>query len=106
MGTMSVLGRLQDQDYYLQHMKDTMDWIERKMREAEEEAAKAPTLRKRGYDVGIYVEARWLKQLLAEAVAKHQMLLSMQREIFDRAVAGMSLMPQSVVFPNEKESKR
>jgi hypothetical protein len=96
----------QDRDFYLQHMKDTMDWIERKMREAEEEAAKDPTLRKRGYDVGIYVEGRWLKQLLAECVAKHQMLLAMQREMLDRAVAGMALVPQrfDIVDP-EKAGK-
>lgn len=94
-----------DRDYYLQHMKDTMDWVERKMGEAEEEAAKDPTLRKRGYDVGIYVEARWLKQLVAECVAKHQMLEEMQRRMTETACAGLSLMPQQIMLRPEKDGK-
>lgn len=100
---MSVFEERLGRDFYLQHMKDTMDWIERKMREAEEEAAKDPSLRKKGYDVGIYVEARWLKQLVAECVGKHQMLQQAQREMIDRAVAAMSLMPQPIVFPEVKK---
>ena len=66
-------------DYYLHHMKNTMQWIEDKMRDAQEAAAKDPSLHKRGYDVGIYVEGRWLQQLVAECVAKHQMLMEYQR---------------------------
>ena len=94
-----------DRDYYLQHMKDTMDWIERKMREAEENAAKDPTLRIKGYDVGIYVEARWLKQLIAECVAKHQMLEGMQRRMTEMSCAGLAMMPQPILYadPNPKE---
>jgi len=93
----------QNRDYYLQHMKDPMDWIERKMREAEEDAAKDPTLRRTGYDVGIYVEARWLKQLVAECAAKHQMLEAMQRRMIDTACAGMAMMPQPFVYQEVKK---
>ena len=92
-----------DRDYYLQHMKETMDWVERKMREAEDAAAQDPTLRKTGYDVGIYVEARWLKQLIAECVAKHQMLEAMQRRMTDMACAGLALMPQSILYAESKK---
>ena len=92
-----------DRDYYLKHMKDTMDWIERKMREAEEESAKDPTLRRIGSDVGIYVEARWLKQLIAECVAKHQMLESMQRRMTDTACAGLAMMPQTILYSDSKK---
>lgn len=96
----------QNRDFYLQHMKDTMDWVERKMREAEEDAAKDPSLRKTGYDVGIYVEARWLKQLIAECVAKHQMLEAMQRRMTDTACAGLALMPQSILYTEpQKDGK-
>ena len=102
---MSVFEERIGRDFYLQHMKDTMDWIERKMREAEEEAAKDPTLRKKGYDVGIYVEARWLKQLIAECVGKHQMLTAMQREVIDRATAWMSMSPPPYSPKAEKDGK-
>jgi hypothetical protein len=100
---MSIFDQSVDRDYYLQHMKDTMDWIERKMREAEEAAAKDPTLRKTGYDVGIYVEGRWLKQLIAECVAKHQMLEAMQRRIAETAAAGLAMMPQQIFYSEPKK---
>ena len=99
---MSIFDQSVDRDYYLQHMKDTMDWVERKLREAEEAAAQDPTLRKTGYDVGIYVEARWLKQLIAECVAKHQMLEGMQRRMIDTACAGLNMMPQQFVYQEVK----
>jgi hypothetical protein len=99
---MSIFDQSVDRDFYLQHMKDTMDWIERKMREAEEAAAKDPSLRKNGYDVGIYVEARWLKQLIAECVAKHQMLEGMQRRMMDTACAGLAVMPQPILYADPK----
>ena len=96
----------QNRDYYLQHMKETMDWVERKMREAEEAAAQDPSLRKTGYDVGIYVEARWLKQLIAECVAKHQMLEAIQCRIAETARAGLAMTPQLFVYQQvEKDGK-
>lgn len=95
--------RISQPDFYLQHMKDTMDWIERKMREAEEEAAKDPSLRKRGYGVGIYVEGRWLKQLIAENAQMHQRLIAMESRIADGYVAGLNLMPTMAISkPEEK----
>ena len=100
---MSIFDKDIDNDFYLQHIRDTMYWIERRMREAEEEAVKDPTLRKSGYDVGIYVEGRWLKQLIAECVAKHQMLEAMQRRMIDTACAGLALMPQPVLYTEPKK---
>ena len=103
---MSIFDQGVDRDYYLQHMKETMDWVERKMREAEDAAAQDPTLRKTGYDVGIYVEARWLKQLIAECVAKHQMLEAIQRRIAETARAGLAMTPQPFVYQQvEKDGK-
>jgi hypothetical protein len=100
---MSIFDKGIDRDFYLQHMKETMDWIERKMREAEEEAAKDPTLRKTGYDVAIYVEARWLKQLVAECVGKHQMLECTMRRLTESASVGLAMTPPQMFYSDPKK---
>lgn len=98
---MSIFDMRQEQpDFYLQHMKDTMDWIERKMREAEEDAAKDPTLRKRGYDVGIYVEGRWLKQLVAENAGMHQ-LFQQQTQMAHHILQRDQLIPATQFIKDE-----
>ena len=71
---MSIFDQGVDRDYYLQHMKETMDW-----------------------------EARWLKQLIAECVAKHQMLEAMQRRMTETACAGLAMMPQQILYSDPKK---
>ena len=108
-GGETMTDRIEDRDWYVEHMKRTMDWIGGKLREAEEEAAKDPTVRKRGYDVGIYVEGRWLQQLIAEAVGHYQMIERLQRDLARLSLVdyGDSLLnravPQSFVIPTEKK---
>ena len=49
------------------------------------------------------LQARWLKQLVAECAAKHQMLEAMQRRMIDTACAGMAMMPQPFVYQEVKK---
>ena len=62
-------------DIYLDHMRNVMSWIEDKIRD---DRVDPPH---KGYHVEISVEARWLQQLIAECVAKHQMLLDCQKRL-------------------------
>ena len=104
-----MIDRIEDRDWYVEHMRRTMDWIERELEQAEEETAKDPTVRKRGYDVGIYVEGRWLQQLIAESVGHYQMIERLQRDLARLSLVnyGDSLLnravPQSFVIPTEKK---
>lgn len=86
-----------------------MDWIGEKIEHAQEEAAKIP-VRERGYDVGIYVEGRWLQQLIAESISHYQMVVRLQRDLARMSMVnyGDSLLnkvapQQPIVFPTEKK---
>lgn len=104
---------IEDRDWYVEHMRRTMDWIGEKIEQAQEEAAKDPTVRKRGYDVGFYVEGRWLQQLIAESVGHYQMIERLQRDLARLSLVnyGDSLLnsllnravPQPFVIPTEKK---
>ena len=104
-----MTDRLNIEDWYVEHMRKTMDWIESALERAEEETAKDPTLRKPGYGVGIYVEGRWLQQLIAESVGHYQMCIRLQQDLARMSLVnyGDSLLnkvaPQPIVFPTEKK---
>lgn len=97
---MSVFeDRMREPDYYLKHMARTMEWIEEKMREnARDEGERDPTLKLKGYDVAITVEARWLQQLVAENVGMHQMLQYMQYQMAHAATTAAMFRPDPVLM--------
>jgi hypothetical protein len=67
-------------DAYEEHMRRTMDWIEDKIQNHRREPAH------KGYHIEIAMEANWLQQLVAESVAKHRMILDLQRRLGDAAI--------------------
>jgi hypothetical protein len=71
--------RPEERDWYIEHMRRTMDWIDGKIREVAEESDRQK--KKPGYDCAIYVEARWLQQLIAESVGNYQMCIRLQRDL-------------------------
>jgi len=85
------------EDFYLEHMRKTMEWIEEKIRDHRIDPAH------RGYHVEIAVEAQWLQQLVAECVAKHQMLMQCQAQL---AIAARASMLAPVVFPEDIEKAK
>ena len=62
-------------DFYVEHMRKTMAWIHEKIADHRREPSH------KGYGVEICVEAQWLEQLVAECLAKHQMLMECQRRL-------------------------
>lgn len=98
-------------DYYVEHMKRTMQWIEERIHEVRQEeireARANPQLhfKKLGaYECAITVEARWLQQLIAECLGKHQMLMEYQR-LAAVAAAQNLLYQQRIVMPTEAKKE-
>ena len=86
-------------DFYLEHMRKTMQWIHEKIEDHRREPSHL------GFHIEIAVEAQWLEQVIAECVAKHQMLMECQRQL---AIAARmaSMFPQPVIFPKVPPTER
>lgn len=81
-----------DHDFYLEHMRKTMEWIQQKIDDGRFDPGR------QGSPLEILVEARWLGQLVAECAAKHRMLMECQRQL---AIAARANILAPIQFPAE-----
>jgi hypothetical protein len=93
----SIYDRNPSLDFYVEHMRRTMEWIGEKIEEHRHEPSH------NGYHIEIGVEAQWLQQLVAECVAKHQMLMECQRQL--GLAAAQYKWAERIVVSNEAKEK-
>lgn len=96
-----MFNQIEQPDFYVERMKDTLRWIDEKRNEVLEEQRKNPAGKYesrlyRGYNCGIVVDADWLYQLVLEAVGKH---CQIQQSLITAAnITQMQALSRPIVF--------
>ena len=88
---MDGVYEVENRDFYLEYMRRTMERVREKIEDRRREPGSAG-----GWDE-IVVEGQWLEQLIAECVAKHQMLMECQRQL--SIAAGAAFLNQTIMTP-------